>query len=177
VEHLQAAIDKLVQHLYSNHIAVKVNAACALSELLDHEEAVNFIRPGLEQVLRIFLKIMDDIDFEDLVGALRKIVEVFENEIAPFAVSLCSKLSEAHIRLSSQKGNKEDQDNETSLTADGLITAMRRVLNSISGKFPELYPQLEVILERSLYVSLQDDSETQTEEGLYCIAELIYNQN
>ena len=42
---------------------------------------------------------MDDIDFEDLIGALRKIVEVFEDEIAPFAVSLCSKLSEAHVRL------------------------------------------------------------------------------
>jgi hypothetical protein len=32
---------------------------------------------------------MDDIDFEELVGALRKIVETFEDEIAPFAVSLC----------------------------------------------------------------------------------------
>lgn len=101
VEHLQSAIDKIVQHLHSSHIAVRVDAACALAELLDHEEAIQFIRPGLEQVLRVFLKIMDDIDFEDLVGALRKIVEVFEDEIAPFAVSLCTKLSEAHIRLTS----------------------------------------------------------------------------
>lgn len=145
--------------------------------MLDHEEAINFIRPGLEQILRVFLKIMDEIDFEDLVGALRKIVEVFQDEIAPFAVSLCYKLSEAHVRLSSQKrgADEEDEDNETSLTADGLITAIRRVLNSISGKFPQLYPQLEEILEKSLYVSLQEDSECQTEEGLNCIAELIYN--
>jgi hypothetical protein len=93
---------------------------------------------------------MDEIDFEDLIGALRKIVEVFEDEIAPFAVSLCQKLSEAHVRLSKAKRetlDQEDEDNETSLTADGLITAIRRVLNSISGKFPQLYPQLEEILE------------------------------
>lgn len=180
VDHLRAAVDKIVQHLHSNHIAVRVDAACALSELLDHDEAVNFIRPGLEQVLRVFLKIMDEIDFEDLVGALRKIVEVFQDEIAPFAISLCTKLSEAHVRLSSQKresNEMDDEDNETSLTADGLITAIRRVLNSISGKFPQLYPQLELILEKSLYVTLQEDSETQTEEGLNCIAELIFNQN
>lgn len=179
-DHLRAAIDKIVLHLHSNHIAVRVDAACALSELLDHDEAINFIRPGLEQVLRVFLKIMDEIDFEDLVGALRKIVEVFQDEIAPFAISLCSKLSEAHVRLSSQRresNDMDDEDNETSLTADGLITAIRRVLNSISGKFPQLYPQLEVILEKSLYVTLQEDSETQTEEGLNCIAELIFNQN
>lgn len=43
---------------------------------------------------------MDEIDFEDLVGALRKIVEVYSDEIAPYAISLCTKLSEAHLRLS-----------------------------------------------------------------------------
>lgn len=86
--------------MYSNNIIVRVDAACAISELLDHEVAVEFIKPGLEQILKVFLKIMDEIDFEDLVTALKKIVEVFEDEIAPFAVSLCTKLSEAHIRLS-----------------------------------------------------------------------------
>jgi len=44
---------------------------------------------------------MDEIDFEDLVSALRKIVDVFGDDIAPYAISLCSKLSEAHIRLTS----------------------------------------------------------------------------
>jgi hypothetical protein len=47
------------------------------------------IRPALGDVLKIFLKIMDEIDFEDLVGALRKIVDIFEDDIAPYAVSLC----------------------------------------------------------------------------------------
>ena len=107
------------------------------------------VKPALGNVLKIFLKIMDDIDFEDLVLALKKIVEIYGDDIAPFAVSLCQKLSEAHLRLMQQnKGQKlEEEDNETSLTADGLMTAIRRVLNSISGMFPELYPQLEQILE------------------------------
>jgi hypothetical protein len=55
------------------------------------------------------------------------------------------------------------------------MTAIRRVLNSISGKFPDLYPQLEVILEKSLYITLSLDGESQTEEGLNAIAELLYN--
>jgi hypothetical protein len=166
-----------VQHLYSEHIAVKVDAALALSELLEHDVAIEFIRPGLGNILKIFLKIMDEIDFEDLVSALRKIVDVFEDDIAPYAISLCQKLSEAHVRLIQSKGQYEDEDNEAGLTADGLITAIRRVLNSISGKFPELYPQLEVILEQSLYICLSEAGETSTDEGLSCIAELIYNQN
>jgi hypothetical protein len=44
-------------------------------------------------------------------------------------------------------GAELDVDAQTSLTADGLITAIRRILTSISGKYPQLYPQLEEILE------------------------------
>ena len=175
-EHLQAAINKMVQHLYSNHIAVKVEAALAVSALLEHDVAVEFIRPGLGNVLKIFLKIMDDIDFEDLVNALRRIVDVYEDEIAPYAVSLCQKLSEAYVRLISSKGRHDDEDSEAGLTADGLMTAIRRVLNSISGRFPELYPQLEVILEQSILLSLSEAGATSTDEGLTCVSELIYNQ-
>ena len=80
--------------------------------------------------------------------------------------------------MQQNKGQKlEEEDNETSLTADGLITAIRRVLQSISGMFPELYPQLEQILEQSLFVTLTDEGESQIEEGLSCIAELIFNQS
>jgi len=37
---------------------------------MDHEIAVEFIRPGLESLLKTYLKIMDDIDFDELVNAL-----------------------------------------------------------------------------------------------------------
>jgi hypothetical protein len=47
------------------------------------------LRPGLANVLKMYLKIMDEIDFEELVGALRVIVDTYEDEIAPYAVSLC----------------------------------------------------------------------------------------
>lgn len=108
--------------------------------MLSHEIAVEFLRPGLEQLLKTYLKIMDDIDFDELVQALQELVEVYNEEIAPYAVGLCQKLSEAYLRLVSQKGEGDQEDQETSLTADGLMTAIRRVLMSISGKYQELYP-------------------------------------
>lgn len=74
---------------------------------------------------------MDDIDFDELVEALQELVEVYEEEIAPYAVSLCQKLGDAYMRLISAKGSGENEDQETCLTADGLMTAIRRVLTSI----------------------------------------------
>ena len=61
----------------------------ALNKLLCHEEAVEFLRPALKDLLQTYLKIMDDIDFDDMVNALKEIVEVFENDIAPYAYGLC----------------------------------------------------------------------------------------
>lgn len=72
---------------------VKVEAALAISKLLEHHEAVEFIRPNLGNVIDIFLRIMDEIDFEELIVSLRKIVEIYEDEIAPHAEKLCQKLS------------------------------------------------------------------------------------
>jgi len=120
---------------------------------------------------------MDEIDFEDLIGALRKIVDIYEDEIAPYAVSLCQKLSEAYVRCIKNKGSLEDEETEAGFTADGLMSAIRRVLSSISGKFPALYPQLEQILEEAIYTTLSESGYTNADEGLTIIAELIYNQN
>lgn len=66
------------------------------------------------------------------------------------------KLGEAFIRLINVKGTGDNEDSETSLTADGLMTAIRRVLESISGKYKELYPQLEEILEGALLLTLTE---------------------
>jgi hypothetical protein len=56
------------------------------------------------------------------------------------------------------------------------MTAIRRVLSSISGKFPQLYPVLEQILIPALQITLTEQGSTNADEGLTCIAELIYNQ-
>jgi len=40
-------------------------------------------------MLEIYVKLMDQIDNEDLVASLESIIEHFSNEITPFAVQLC----------------------------------------------------------------------------------------
>lgn len=72
--------------------------------MLVHEEAVKMLKPGLEAILKTFLKLMDDIDFDELVEALQNLVEIFEEDIAPYATGLCIKLGEAYMRLVNSKG-------------------------------------------------------------------------
>lgn len=88
-DHLRHALNNLYQCLQSDELPVRVNAAVSLIRLLDHPVAVEFIRPGLQQVIRIYLKLIDDIDYDELITSLKKIVDVFEEEIGPYALDLC----------------------------------------------------------------------------------------
>lgn len=156
--HLLSAAERVFQHLQHPNIVVKVEAAQTVAQLLDHEVVVNVVRQQLGTVLKVFLQVMDDIDSEELVNSLRKIVEIFGNEVAPYAKSLCMKLSDAYVRLVNSKGDwHTDEGTEEGLTADGLMKAIRRVLQSIYfiiDQHPQLYQELEAILEQSLYLAL-----------------------
>lgn len=59
-------------------------------------------------------------------------MNTFGNEIAPYAIELCQSLGESFVRLMevNNKGQGDDLevDNETSLSADGLMSAIRRIL-------------------------------------------------
>lgn len=95
---------------------------------------------------------MDDIEYDELIKGIKTIVETYEADIAPYALELCKSFSEKYSQLYEQikqkqgenKTDKElERDNETCLTLDGLFVALRRVLQSIRGLFPEMYPTLE----------------------------------
>jgi len=88
--------------LLDQDLSVKVNAAVSLIELLFHEVAVNLIRQGLGTIIRIYLKLIDEIDYDQLIVSLKTIVEIYEDEISPYALELCQKLGESYIRLVEQ---------------------------------------------------------------------------
>jgi hypothetical protein len=93
-DHLTAALQKILNLLNSEHLPVKVEAAVAISELIEvHELAQEAIRPCLGEVMRVYLRIMDEIDYEELIAALKGMVEIYGDEIAPYADSLSKKLS------------------------------------------------------------------------------------
>lgn len=92
-------LDAIYQNLSHSDLPVRVNAAIALIKLMSHEFAIDFVRPGLGTVIKIYLKLIDDIDYDELVDSLKIIVEIFSEEIAPYAEELCLRLGESFVRL------------------------------------------------------------------------------
>jgi hypothetical protein len=67
--------------------------------LLYNDVAIEFLKPALKNILEIYLKIMQEIDSEELVSALEEIVKHFKEDIIPYAMDLAQQLVSAYQRL------------------------------------------------------------------------------
>lgn len=108
------------------------------------------VRGYLSEILRIYLKLMDEIDSEELVAALEGIVEEFKNDIGPFAYDLCVHLSSSFYKYRS-KDNEEDNDDdgECQLAAGGCLDAIGKILTSPIS--PEVLFKLEDVIFKIVY--------------------------
>jgi hypothetical protein len=74
--------------LQSEILPLKFASALALAKMLNNQIAQMFLKPYLRDLLEIYLKIMNEIDSEELIGALEIIMEKFQDDIGPFANQL-----------------------------------------------------------------------------------------
>ena len=73
-------------------------------------------RPMIGKLFEIYLKMMSEVDSEELVSSLEQIVSIFSDSIEPFALELCQNLEQSYWRLI----NIEDDDDnfgESSMAA------------------------------------------------------------
>ena len=57
------------------------------------------------------------------------------------------------------------------------MSAIRRIIQTLNGNpdLLHLYPQLENVLKQPIYETLNDQDTASTDEGLTCLAELLYH--
>lgn len=89
---------------------VKVKAACAFNCLLKHKEAIELVKPYLNQILEIYLSILSKYDLEELVESLSGIVENFSKDIGPYALDLTKHLTGLFHRYAKEDLEKMDND-------------------------------------------------------------------
>ena len=82
----------IYQSLFVQSLPIKYQAAISLSKMLSNETATEFLKPHLHSILEVYLRIMEEIDSEELMSALEGIVEGYSEEIGPFAVQLSQQL-------------------------------------------------------------------------------------
>ena len=98
--HIKNAVEGIYKQLFDTDLPVRLTAAISLHKLMHNDECTNLLKPYLKEILQIYLKLMSEIDSEELIGALEEIVSHFKEDIGPFALELTEQLVIAFKRLS-----------------------------------------------------------------------------
>ena len=171
-DHVKQAVDGVYQALFVEELPVKLSAATAMSRLLRNDTAEEFLKPALKNILEVYLKIMSEVDSEELVSALEEIMAVYRDDIGPYAVQIAEQLVAQYKRLIGV--DPEDDDGESALAAVGVVTALRRIIDAVS-KDKQILKALQDIIYPILMHGLTPDGLDAIEDGLDCIALLIYH--
>ena len=140
-----------------------------MHKFLSEKDCKEELKARLGDLLRLYLKIMSEVDSEELVAALEEIVDTYSEHIGPFAEDLCTELINSYHKLV----NQDDDDGESSLAAMGCVTAIRRVLNSAQDN-KELLMKLEEKVYPVILFSITPDGLDSIEDGLDCATILLY---
>lgn len=153
---------------------LKFAAALALSKILKMETAVAFLKPALGATLEAFLKMMELIDSDELIGALEVFMEIYAEDIGPYAVQLAQQLVNKYKAMVTDDNNDDDDAaEEQALAAAGCVTAIRRILEAVNKDKAGLHQILPIIYPILMH-SLTPDGLDAIDDGLDCINIFVY---
>ena len=130
---------------------MRIEAATALPKFFDWENAKFKISSELQQVLSIYIELISQIDYEELIESLEDIVTHFSVEVRPFALDLCKCLVSAFLSMSSREGD------ETVVAAESVLNTLGKIIDVLDDDFEALGNiSLEVTPILDLVFSLKD---------------------
>lgn len=128
------ATEGIYQCLTNDHYPlVRIKAANAFNCILRQKNAKELVRPLLQNILTIYLQLLEKYDLESLVNSLESIIEGFSNQIGPFAVDLAKYLAKLFIKMfqkDAEMCSNDDYDGEAELAAAGCLKTFTQLIDA-----------------------------------------------
>jgi hypothetical protein len=160
------AFTGLMESLNDAELPVKVTAALALRPMIRHELVCEAMKPHLQFIMQQLLAMTNQIDVDTLATVMDEFVEVFAQELAPFAVQLCEQLRDTFLRICADMGptaegledlsdSAIDEASDKTMAAMGVLKTMGTLILSLEST-PEVLNQLEIALMPVITFTLQN---------------------
>jgi hypothetical protein len=154
---------------------VSLKAACAFSCILEHKEAVDMVKPFLNNILTEYVKLLDTFDNEDIIRSLETIVRLFSDCIAPFAVELIRHLSNIFLKyckIDNEKSKDDNYEGDVEMAASGCLNAITIILNAPIPN--EVLPAIEELLIPVVSFCLTQAGNDHFMDSIECLAAYLY---
>ncbi|CAB4434389.1 unnamed protein product [Rhizophagus irregularis] len=149
-------------------LPVRVQACLSLQFMIQHESVRNALIPSLPMIMQELLNLTNQIDADTLSGVMEEFVEVFSEELTPFAIQLTEQLRNTFLRImqdyqdsaavpvSGELITSTELDiSDKTMAASGVLKTITTLLLSLEST-PELLSRLENALLPVITYSLEN---------------------
>jgi len=181
------ALQGVMNCMQNDELPVKIAASLALCSLLQYESIQTEIGPYIGVIMQELLKLLNEIDMDTLTPLMNRMVELFADQLAPYATQLCEQLKDTLLRMiteaNSENANGDDASNKIIAsmgilkTVSTVILAMESSPDILSQLEVTIYPVIHYILEKEI-MDLYDDIFEIIDGFTYCkksVSDVIWN--
>ncbi|CAH6722158.1 importin beta SMX1 [[Candida] jaroonii] len=165
-----------------DHLPIRLTAVDALRTLVDNDAVAEHISPQVPQLMGTLIEMSKTIESDTLTSIMESFVEKFATSLEPYAVDLCSKLSEqflrlAHELLEMQSSNSGGTDMDKEYQASGIINTITTLVVAMSTS-PSVASSLEPGLKDLITFVIQNAQVAFLPETMEILESLVVtNQN
>ncbi|EGR30486.1 hypothetical protein IMG5_130780 [Ichthyophthirius multifiliis] len=173
---LQNIITGLSQCMINGDLVLKTQSSIALQYYINQEGVKDLIRPGLSDMLSIYIKLMNKLDNDSLVSALEVIVSNFTEEIAPYAYDLAFHLSSVFYRYKNKEVGEEENCEDGEVSGAECLQAIINILEAPLEV--QVYQKIEKdFLSKLIVECFVDKEQRYLEEGFSILNILLFKMN
>jgi importin-7 len=159
----------ILESMADPELPVRVMAALALQPLIRHDIIRTSMQTNIPQIMHQLLKLANEVDVDALANVMEEFVEVFSEQLTPFAVALSEQLRETYLRIIRELlGKYEAKANENgdgpeygefmddkSIAALGVLQTIGTLILTLEAS-PDVLLRLEEILMPVISITLEN---------------------
>jgi importin-7 len=168
-ENLMVIYRNILESMADPELPVRVMASLALQPLIRHDVIKHAVRQNIPQIMHQLLKLANEVDVDALANVMEDFVEVFSEQLTPFAVALSEQLRETYLRIirellernetkahanGGDGGEYGDYLDDKSIAALGVLQTIGTLILTLEAS-PDVLAHLETILMPVVTVTLE----------------------
>lgn len=156
IDNISFAYTSILKCLEDEHLPIQIEAALALQPMVRHEDVRAALSNRIPEVITRLLDLANRMDIDVIAGVIEEFVEVFSEQLTPFAVDLARKMSDQLMRLLSELNESaadvdpSNYDNspheDKTMTALGVLTTISTLLLALDNASVVVL-ELEIVLK------------------------------
>ncbi|OAA63316.1 nonsense-mediated mRNA decay protein [Niveomyces insectorum RCEF 264] len=156
---------RIIDCMADSELPVRITAALALQPLIRHKAIREHMRANIPTIMSQLLKLANEADVDALANVMEDFVEVFSQELTPFAVALSEQLRDTYLRIVRElldRASRLEDDAEAneivddkSITALGVLQTTGTLILTLEN-MPDVLHHIESVIMPVIRVTLEN---------------------